>query len=486
MLYITAEKKIVKIKITLILVVMSELKLNNWKDLDFGNPISGNIFCADPTAVEFEGRLYVYGTNDHEQYLNAEKNTYEKIKSLVCFSTEDMVNWTYHGQINTGKIAPWIMNSWAPSVCKRIEEDGLTHFYLYFSNSGCGVGVITATSPLGPWSDPLKRPLINYDMPGLNSPAPFDPGVCIDDNGTGWLAFGGGVVEGHTRDLPGCSKIIRLGKDMLSIDSDFVDLEAPYFFEASELNFINGTYVYTFNNCWEDRAKWQERWGEKSPLCSMAYMTTKTPLDTTSWVYQGHYFKNPGEMGFEFSNNHTHLEKFQGQWYLFHHTMNLQKNAGSDGGFRSLAVDKIEIDENAVSIKMAQATNKGPDAIANLNPDKLVSGTCMVTCSDIIYENEENPKEIAVKSKEDGAWTFLKNVVFSNTLKNMEIEAKGHGTICFYADSVSEEACIGKIEINSIDYEKYKSELLKNLDGIHNLFILFTKKDCCLKNWTLI
>ena len=92
MLYITAEKKIVKIKITLILVVMSELKLNNWKDLDLGNPISGNIFCADPTAVEFEGRLYVYGTNDHEQYLNAEKNTYEKIKSLVCFSTEDMVD----------------------------------------------------------------------------------------------------------------------------------------------------------------------------------------------------------------------------------------------------------------------------------------------------------------------------------------------------------------------------------------------------------
>lgn len=107
-------------------------------------------------------------------------------------------------------------------------------------------------------------------------------------------------------------------------------------------------------------------------------------------------------MGFEYSNNHTHLEKFKGQWYLFHHTMNLQKNAGSDGGFRSLAVDKIEIDENAVSIKMSQATNKGPDAIANLNPDKLVSGTCMVTCSDIIYENEENPKEVAAKSKEDG------------------------------------------------------------------------------------
>ena len=46
------------------------------------NPISGTIFCADPTAVEYEGRLYVYGTNDHQQYEavgDDGKNTYEKI-----------------------------------------------------------------------------------------------------------------------------------------------------------------------------------------------------------------------------------------------------------------------------------------------------------------------------------------------------------------------------------------------------------------------
>ena len=41
---------------------------NNWKKTTTANPISANVFCADPTAVEYEGRLYVYGTNDHEQY----------------------------------------------------------------------------------------------------------------------------------------------------------------------------------------------------------------------------------------------------------------------------------------------------------------------------------------------------------------------------------------------------------------------------------
>ncbi len=78
------------------------------------NPISSKIFCADPTAVEYQGRLYVYGTSDHQQYLanGPEKdNTYEKIKSLVVFSTEDMVNWVYHGEINVGEVAPWIMNA---------------------------------------------------------------------------------------------------------------------------------------------------------------------------------------------------------------------------------------------------------------------------------------------------------------------------------------------------------------------------------------
>ena len=28
------------------------------------NPIASNVFFCDPTSVEYEGRLYVYGTND--------------------------------------------------------------------------------------------------------------------------------------------------------------------------------------------------------------------------------------------------------------------------------------------------------------------------------------------------------------------------------------------------------------------------------------
>ena len=228
-------------------IIIDEVSGNVYKNERNANPISPSIFCADPTSVEYNGRLYVYGTNDTQQAENDTVNDYDQIRSLVVFSTDDMVNWIYHGRIETGEIAPWIANSWAPSIASRIEEDGLTHFYLYFSNGGNGVGVITSTDPVGPWSDPLGAPLVYQNMPGLeNCPAPFDPGVCIDENGTGWLAFGGGnAADGgvvHTN-VP---KVARLGANMLSFDSEFVSIDAPYFFEASELNYIDGTYYYTY------------------------------------------------------------------------------------------------------------------------------------------------------------------------------------------------------------------------------------------------
>ena len=102
-----------------ITIPAEQISTENYKDTRFNNPISPDFFCADPTAVEYNGRLYVYGTNDHQQFEAAGPdvdNTYEKIKSLLVFSTADMVNWTYHGEINVGEIAPWITASWAPSI----------------------------------------------------------------------------------------------------------------------------------------------------------------------------------------------------------------------------------------------------------------------------------------------------------------------------------------------------------------------------------
>ena len=47
--------------------------------------------------------------------------------SLVMLSTDDMVNWTYHGLIDVKALSPWGIASWAPSIVSRVESDGKTY-----------------------------------------------------------------------------------------------------------------------------------------------------------------------------------------------------------------------------------------------------------------------------------------------------------------------------------------------------------------------
>lgn len=434
------------------------------------NPVSDQCFCADPTAVEYEGRLYVYGTNDHQQYESTEKNTYEKIKSFQIFSTDDMVNWRYEGIIDTEAIAPWIWASWAPSICKRVEEDGLTHFYLYFSNSGAGVGVLTATNPTGPWTSPLTKSLVDTNTPGLTDcPNPFDPGVCIDENGTGWLSFGGGNVGGDS--LPGTMRIVKLGKDMISLDSEIVTIKAPYSFEASELNYINGTYVYTFNSNWVERNEWTLK-APKSSACSMCYMTTKTPLVSDSWVYRDDYFANPGIFGMEYSNNHTHLEKFGDKWYLFYHALILQKEFGSEGGFRSLCVNQIEVDEEKVEIKKCIGTRSGVQAVKNHSAFEKTPFAEMFNSREIRFENNLKSEYMNVIPRCDGAWIQVRNVDFSEGVRTFTAKVKGNGVIQIHLDTLDSEP-VFLVSVENNDLKENSTEIPVMLAGLKNVYFVF-------------
>lgn len=465
-------------------LALTQVSNSFYKTETTANPIAANIYCADPTAVEYNGRLYVYGTNDHQQYDTVGddgSNTYESIKSFVILSTDDMVNWTYHGIIDTEAVAPWIISSWAPSIVSRVEADGLTHFYLYFSNNGCGVGVITATDPCGPWSDPLGAPLISPETEGLtNCPNPFDPGACIDENGVGWLSFGGGRAKGGTSYMPGVSRIVQLGDDMLSFASDFAEIKAPYFFEASELNYINGTYVYTYNTSWDSRLTW-ELDVPKPTTCSMAYMTTTTPLDSDSWEYRGDYFYNPGEAGLDYCNNHTHLHKYGGKYYLFHH--NMLRQAGmqtTTGGFRSLGVVELQVDESTLEMTKTMSTKEGVAPLKNADAKTVNQGETLFTSAGIGYETDGTLVK-AARSEESGAWLYLKSVDFGESSDVFTAVVKGRGRIEVHLDSMS-NPCAAAIEFDNTDYSGVYSEI-QSISGVHDVYIMFTDIDICLDSW---
>lgn len=427
------------------------------------NPLIANVFCADPTAVEYEGRLYVYGTNDHQQYeaVGAEgSNTYEHIKSLVMLSTDDMANWTFHGLINVGEISPWAMASWAPSITSRVEADGLTHFYLYYSNSGWGTGVLTATSPVGPWSSPIGKSVVDGNTEGLDGcKSPFDPGVVTDDGGASWLSFGGGEGSG---------RLIRLNADMTGIDGEIVKLPSPYHFEANELNFINGTYVYTYNNNWEERTGWDISGYEPPTRCSMAYMTTKTPLDTDSWEYRGQYFENPGDMGLGDSNNHTHLHKYAGKYYLFYHSLFPQAELGTKGGFRSLCADEIEVDEQAVRIFPVKATKAGPRQIKPLDGFKVVSAATMFTSSGIVYDLGE---KVTVNASDKSGVIMIKRVSAEGAAKLL-VKASGRGTLELCLDGLDRTHAQINIDGSGSEFE---GELTEKITGEHDVYFVLSE-----------
>ena len=171
------------------------------KMISENNPIMAHKFSADPAVLVYKDTVYVYSTNDMQQLeysQGKEENRYNKINTLNLYSSKDLVNWTDLGEIavagKTGSAgdAKWATNSWAPAIaCKNVG--GKDKFFLYFADSGNGIGVLTADSPEGPFTDPIKKPLISRQtLNCTNVNWLFDPAVFVDKDGKGYLYFGGG------------------------------------------------------------------------------------------------------------------------------------------------------------------------------------------------------------------------------------------------------------------------------------------------------
>ena len=487
-----------------------------YKGTSEANPISSNVFCADPTGLEYNGRLYVYGSNDHQQFIaNGKKgeNNYGEIKSIVVFSTADMVNWTFHGTIDTKKLcSAWTTNpwwhgygvSWAPSVTWRTNsETGEDEFFLYFCNSSHGVGVLTASSPIGPWKSPNKELMITYDTPGANAQgtnANFDPGVTIDDNGVGWISFGG---LGPSTLMPNAARIIKLKPSMTEVDGSAAIIPAPYHFEANELNVIGGKYVYTYCSNWASRSETAADWnaykaehgisGSAPDACTMCYMVTDTPMDPNSWVYKGVYGPHPGNGT---NNNHSHLQQFQGRYYHLYHNAAMQEKMkaagvidGSTSVYRSLCVNEATVDESTATISQVKTDLTGCEAIANMNPYELQEAETMATSGGIEYEDFTNIKKNGRISNLgndasqnmqvqmfDGSWFQVRKVDFGSTgAGKFMLRAKGEGTVQIRAGRKGAPAS-ATINISSTEMSDHEVEVdATKFQGVKTLYFVATE-----------
>ncbi|SDT44232.1 arabinoxylan arabinofuranohydrolase [Mucilaginibacter mallensis] len=456
-----------------------------------GNPLLDFMFTADPTAIEYNGRVYVYTTNDQQQYDTVGpggKNTYAYIRTLVMMSSADMVNWTYHGLINTAVLAPWTASSWAPSIESRMEADGKTHFYMYYSNNGLGSAMLTSTSPVGPWKDPLGKNIVDRSVPGVDVGAPFDPGVLIDNQGTGWLVFGGGTPK--TKYMPDNARIVKLGADMISLAGNVSKIPAPYMNEASDLNFINGTWVYNYCTNWDPRNVWPYSNIPKPTACNISYMTSKTPLDSGSWKYGDNYFRNPGDnVGDKIgplTNNHSHLFTFQGKWYFAYHAMYLQNYFNTTGGFRNVGIEEAPMDTtNGVNIPMINATFKGPSQTKLLNPFVLQQAeTTAGTSGHVKFDTAGIVGNMVAIGQIDKQVLMVRGADFSKQIPSkFEARVKGTGQIDVYVNNLKGPALVS-LKCDTKDWTTLSTQITQKIpNGVGNIYFVFYGDGFLFDDW---
>jgi beta-xylosidase len=198
---------------------------------------------ADPHIAVFGDTFYIYPTTDGtEGWLST---------SFRAWSSRDLVNWKDEGVIlDLPRDLVWAdIRAWAPAIATKLGK------YYYYYSAAQNVGVAVADSPVGPFKDPLGKPLVaKTDFPRMQA---IDPMVFVDDDGSAYLYWGQGRC-----------KAVKLNDDMISFNmADVRDLTPPGYNEGPFVHKRNGQYYLT----------WSE-FDTRDPRYSVAYATGDSPL----------------------------------------------------------------------------------------------------------------------------------------------------------------------------------------------------------------
>ena len=439
-----------------------------YKDYNQNNPIATHRYSADPGVMVYNDTVYIYCTNDGDRASGySAKNEYGQINTLVCFSSKDLVNWTDHGTIpvaGRNGIAKWANNSWAPyAVHKTIN--GKEKFFLYFANNGSGVGVLTADSPTGPWTDPIGRALVTGATPNCNGvPWCFDPAAFVDDDGTGYLYFGGGVPNGQDAN-PRSLRAVKLGDDMTSLAGTPVVIDAPCCFEDSGINKIGNTYYYSYCSNWNT--------GGRMSNAAIEYMTSNNPLGP--FTYRGELFKNPGVFfsGSTGTNHHT-IFNFKGNYYLAYHTMTLEKAANnSTYGYRSTHIDRLPFSNG--SFGNVTGTMAGVSQVGTVNPYQQIQAETMSNQGGIVTTNLGQSGNTIVTDIGNGDWTCVKGVNFNQGLSSITVSVRTSSSTSMKVYTGSPTGTLlGTIQIpNTGNQFREVTGNLSNLTGVKDVYFVF-------------
>lgn len=324
-------------------------------------------YGGDPAVLVDGDTVYLYVGHD-----TAIANSY-RIPEYLCYSSQDMVHWTYHGVVLTMKDVKWAdkYSAWAGQVAKHYDEAaGKDLYYLYFcswdSTDGGrqSIGVAVSESPTGPFVDKgtaLVKGSFTTDQTSTWND--IDPTVWIENDTNGqehiYLAWGNGryyVCELNgdmvsVKDLDGDGEV-TFGNDVKSVIPPSSFTEAPWIYRRKDENGqYYGDYYLFYAFGWREKLAY----ATTSDLFSGEWNTTKVimPPSVTS------------------NTNHPAVVDFQGKTYLIYHNGSMP---GGSGYRRVACIAQLQFnDDGSIEAVMETATglNGTLSHFTNRNGDVL-------------------------------------------------------------------------------------------------------------------
>lgn len=361
----------------------------------------------------------------------------------------------------------------------RKKINGKDKFFLYFANGGAGIGVLTADTPIGPWTDPLGRALVTHNTPGMAGATwLFDPAVLVDDDGTGYLYSGGGIPnESDPASIanPKTARVIKLGADMTSVIGSATTIDAPYLFEDSGLHKYNGKYYYSY--CINFAGTHPPQY----PAGEIGYMVSDSPMGP--FTYKGHFLKNPYTFFGVGGNNHHAVFNFKNEWYVVYHAQTVSKaQIGAGKGYRSPHINKLTHNGDG-SIAEVQGNMTGIAQFSNLNPYTRVEAESMAWQAGVTTEPTQASggpiSNLNVTNVHNGDWIAVGNADFGSggakTFK-ANIASNAGGKIEIRLDSAT-GPLVGTLNVSSTGGTQTWKEVettVSNATGVHKVFLVFT------------
>ena len=289
-----------------------------------GNPIITHKYTADPAALVYKDKVYLYTGHD----VAPDKQARYVMHDWLVFSSPDMVTWTEHAiPLKTTDFAWAKDDAWAGQV---IERNGKFYWYVAITHKdihGKAIGVAVADNPLGPFKDARGSAIITNDMTteAKISWDDIDPTVFIEDNGQAYLMWGNTTLH-----------YAKLKSNMTELDGPIETVTGlPHFTEAPWLHKRNGWYYLSYAYEFPEK---------------IAYAMSRSI--TGPWQYKGIINEIAGNS----NTNHQAIINFKGKDYFIYHNGALAADAG--GFHRSVCIDYLYYNPDG-TIKRVVMTSEG-------------------------------------------------------------------------------------------------------------------------------